>query len=714
MLCRLAIIFLMVGSGFSWQQSFESYYEEIGVVLYQLQVNVRDKNGDPVKGLTKDDFQIKLDGKLQEIQAIEEVSLESMLDSQDYRSLDEIPQAARRVFVFFFDLRYSTRQGLQEARRAATEFVQTDILTSDLVGIFAYHPLGGIDMVTNFTSDPGQLLKALDNLSFQKGRHIIQDPAGFFLGGLLDDYMIQLNGDPNSTVTNDNNNAFSNSHLQEMVELAAKAEDRNYDREVFHFLGNMSAFANGLKYVRGRKNLVWFSTGFDSSGLIGANFEQLSENAERSMSGLYERVRPDQLGEGDIQSKVRKVVTELQGSGTVIFSVDTSLGASRAADKIGLQTLNMFSVDTGGRTFTNNNKLLPALEKIKDITNDYYLVSFYPEAKLSKGQVGRLKVKVNRPRTKVYTNKGIILKPDFKKMSELEKRIHLAEFISRDQIVRAIPVEMKITQLPMSNQLMKLSVQAEIRGDYFLVTQKGKKPRNIEIFTYAFVSSTNQVFDSSHFQFQINTKKLQPVLQETGIKYFANLFTKAGSYKIKMVVRDMDTGRVGTAISQVVVKEPTKGLIATEMVSDQKWVLIRDSISNERKKRLGNLDFSYPYQLAKTNPVPQLHKRVMPGKKARFLYLLNYGDLANGSDQPAIASVIADEEGKPIPLPASAYSASYEMKGKGTTPFSTVMLTVDLNQLPLKTGSSYQMLTQISLDGHNPIRVTSPFVIDTL
>jgi len=713
MVNRMLLFLLISPISWAWQQDFDSYYEEIGVVLYQLQVNVRDKNGDPVRGLTKDDFQVKLDGKLQEIQSIEEISLDTMVSDNQWQSLEDIPQQARRVFVFFFDLRYSTRRGLQEARDAAAEFVQSEILTSDLVAVFAYQPLGGIDMVTNFTSDPTHLLKALDHLSFANGRHIIQDPAGYYLDGLLDEYMTQLNGDPNSTIINTANNTISNSHLQEMVELAARSENRNYDREVLHFLGNLEAFANGLKYVHGRKNLIWFSTGFDSSSLIGADFEDLSQNAERSISGQYERVRSDQLGEGDIQHKVRTVVEQLQGSGTVIFSVDTSLGSGTSSEKVGLQTLNMFSVDTGGRTFTNSNKLLPALEKIKDITNDYYLVSFYPEAKLGRGEVGRLKVNVDVPRTTVYANKGLILQPDFRKMSELEKQIHLAEFVSRDQIARAIPIDMKITPLPMSNMLVKLSIQAEIRGDYFLVTQNNRKPRNIEIFTYAFVEETNQVFDSSHFQFKIETNKIRTVLEKTGVKYFANLFTKPGAYKLKMIVRDMDTGKVGTAIQNLVVHQPQEGLIAAELVTQQPWVLLRDTIVNERKKRLGNLDFTYPYQLASTEPVPQIHQRLMPGQKAKFLYVLNLKPETAGIFKPQIASAITDQNGKAIPLPANAFEAEYDFKGSAS-PLATILLTVDFDQIPLVNGNSYQMLTQFTMEGHTPIRATAPFTVDSL
>lgn len=713
MISRLFFAIVALSGSWVWAQDYESYYEEIGVVLYQLQVNVQNKKGGPIKGLTAEDFQVRLDGKTQEIQTIEEISLESMVENNRWETLDEIPQQARRVFVFFFDLRYSTRRGLQEARLAATDFVQTEVLPSDLVGIFAYRPLGGISMITNFTSDPGHLIKALDNLSFANGKHIIQDPAGYFLGGLLDDYVTQLFGDPNSSVINATNNNISNEHLQEMVELSAKSEERNYDREILHFLGSLSAFAKGLKYVRGRKNLVWFSSGFDSGSLIGASFEELSANAERSMSGLYERVRSDQYGEGDVQSKVRKVVKELQGSGTVIFSIDTGALGKKSSEKTGLQTLNMFSVDTGGRTFANRRKLLPALEQIKSITNDYYLVSFYPDANLKRGEVGRLKVKVDAPGARVYTNKGLILEPDFKEMSELEKRIHLAEFVSRDQLVRAIPFEMKINQLPMSDQLVKLSVQAEIRGDYFLVTEQKQKVRNMEIFTYAFVSETNQVFDSTHLQFEIEPRKLSSVLSETGIKYFANLFTKPGAYKIKMVVRDMDTGKVGTAISKIVVQEPTQGLIASEMVTNEPWVLLRDKVVNERKKRLGNLDFSYPFQLASTKPVPQIQPRVTPGQKASFLYLLNYRDTQDDKRIPQIASVIADQMGKPIQLPPDSYQAEYDFKGEAPY-LATVMVTIDLDRLDLKTGSSYQLLTQFTLNDQPPIRAASPFLVDSL
>ena len=63
---------------------------------------------------------------------------------------------------------------------------------ADLVGIFTYTPINGIQMAANFTSDTGLLLTALDDLGLDKSKHTIDGPAGYFLSELLNDFQRRL------------------------------------------------------------------------------------------------------------------------------------------------------------------------------------------------------------------------------------------------------------------------------------------------------------------------------------------------------------------------------------------------------------------------------------------------------------------------------------------------------------------------------------------
>ena len=692
-------------------QEYDTFYEELDVILYQLQVNVQDKDGNPVKGLTKEDIQIRLSGDLQEIETVEEISLDNIIVQGTVKEAAAVPEQARRIFVLFFDLRYSKKGGIIAARDAAFEFVQTEMLPSDMLGIFVYNPLSGISMVTNFTSDQNHLLDALDTLGLSEMQNTVAGPSGYFLQGLLDDYQNRLQDAQSRAVQpTSRRGSFKGAaldYLLEATEKAALAEKRNYESEVRNFLGAFKAFADGLKYIRGRKNILWFSSGFDSSSLVGVNLAELTKNAERSLYGDIDRVSTDQLGRGDIQNLANQTVKALQGSGSVIFAVDTSRLDGLSGQKSGLQTLNFFSVDTGGRTYTNQNDLLPIMEEIQNITDHYYLVSFYPKVKKEKpGKIHNLKVKIDKPGVKIFANKGVLLDVDFRKMSKLEKQIQLAEFIGRDQEARAIPLEVGVMQTPMNEKLVKNTITVDVTGDYFLDTQKDKRAKRLEIFTFAFTGKTNEIFDQANFQFKLEPQKISEVLKENGVKYIADLFLAPGNYKLKVIARDMDTGKIGSSIQDLNVAGTEIELAGPTLLDQGKWVMLRESEELQARKKLGDLDFSYAYKFQDQDLIPSSNTLVLANQKASFFYLLDH--VKDG--KPTAGAVMMGPDNRPIQIPASALQIDYDMP-KTNERLARVLLTVDLSQLNLKAGNDYKMLAQFAVPGKLPLRSVSDFKV---
>jgi len=711
MFWRLMSLLSLMATPCLAMQEYDTFYEELDVILYQLQVNVMDKEGNPIKGLTKKDFEIRLSNDVQEIETVEEISLDNIVVQGTVNKATTVPEQARRVFVLFFDLRYSKKGGIIAARDAAFEFVQTEMLPSDMLGIFVYNPLSGISMVTNFTSDQNHLLDALDTLGLSEMKNTVPGPSGYFLSGLLDDYQTRLQDAQRRAVQpNSRRGQFKGAaldYLLEVTEKAALAEKRNYESEVRNFLGAFKAFANGLKYIRGRKNILWFSTGFDSSSLVGVDLAKLSQNAERSLYGDIDRVSTDQLGRGDIQNLANQTVKALQGSGSVIFAIDTSRLDGLSGQKSGLQTLNFFSVDTGGRTYTNQNDLLPVIEEIQSITDHYYLVSFYPKVDKPKpGKVHNLKVKISKSGAKIFANKGILLDVDYRKMSQLEKQIQLAEFIGRDQVARAIPLEVGVMQVPMTDKLVKTTITTDVMGSYFLETQKKRLPKRLEIFTFAFTGDTNEIFDQANFQFKLEPQKIAEVLKDNGVKYISDLFLAPGKYKLKVIARDMDTGKIGSSITDLTVADTSFELAGPTLLDQGKWVMLREPEELQARKKLGDLDFRYAYKFQQQDLIPSSHNKVSADQKASFFYLLNHVRNQN----PKTGAAMVGPDNRPIQIPASALQIDYDLPGDHET-LARVLLTVDLSQLQLKAGTDYKILAQFSVQGKEPLRSISEFKV---
>ena len=713
-------MFKWIGLSFcllSYAHDFQSYFEEINVVVQQIQVNVRDKYGNHIKGLALEDFEIKLEGKVQKIEAIEEISLEKYLASDDPDVL--LPQSAKRLYVMLFDLRYTTLRGVLAAQEATKRFILDEMLPTDLVSVFVFHPLRGVELVTNFTNEIEPLLEAIDTLGLQAAQNRIEGNSGYYFSSVLDEFrdarnrpstIVDSSGEA-PTGINNNTDIIGLDHLIEIGEFARKAEQSIYIREVKGFLNSFEKFADAMRLIKGRKNMIWFSAGFDSTGLTGVDNAELNSNQALIERGQFYRVSPDQYGSSDLQYEAKELVEHLQGSGTVVFALDTFLLENGSGSNPGLQSLNFIAADTGGQVFHNQNDLSTPLSDIKNMTNDYYLVTFYPEANVKKGRVASLKVKVKQSGAKVIATKGLVLEPDFQKLSELEQKIHLSEYIGKDVVVRGIPLQVGVMEVPAADGLVRITADVEIRGDYFLSAEKlnTKKPRPIEVHILAIAQDSVRIFDSSYFRFTIEPEKSKDLLAETGVKYFGDVFVKPGDYTLKIIVRDMLDGRVGTDLRGM--KVGKQQLYGPAVLAQNNWVLLRQPEESARRGKLGGLDFSYPFEVAGRKLVPQVGSLVDGNKAQSFFYLLNYRESPADGMAPRVAALVMQEDGKVIQIPSDALSANSELERDA--PFLTnVVVQVDFSKLNLPKGKAYKLFTQFGFDGRAPLRSSSEFFLE--
>ncbi len=710
---KLFLLSILLAPGLM-AQDFQSYFEEFDVVLYQLQVNVRDKEDNHISGLTKEDFKLLLEGKVQDIESVDEISVNNWTEADPEKP---IPEQARRLFVFFFDLRYTTKKGLLEARDSARNFVQTELKPTDLVGVFAFNPLSGIMMLTNFTSDQNHLIDAIDWLGLKGTKNVVQGPSGYFFSARVDSLTTEVLGlnnragdsqDPETPADPaDAAEAAALEHMAEVADMARKAEQKIYQREVTSFLKSFHKFADGLRLIRGRKNMVWFSTGFDTRSITGATIEEFTRNQALIESGQHYNVSADQFGVTSVQHEAQELIEALQSSGTVIFSVDTSLSGDGSQDKVGIHALNMFSIDTGGKVYQHYSDLSEPLNKIEQLTNQYYVLNFHPNVELNKGKVGKVKIKINNhPKAKIHTTKGIMVEPDFGKLTPLEKQIHISEYLGRDQLASGIPMQVSVFKTPVNDKFVKLSVSVDLRGDYFLGFKDPS--RELEVHTLA-LAADGDLFDRAYFRFKLEPEKVRETLNDTGVKYFATLFLKEGDYKLKVVARDLGNGKVGSSILPIKIENKYDDLAGPTLISSEKWVLVRESDQSQQLRRNDKLDFSYPFTAGGHNLILQTNP-IIKGNRADFFYVLN-GDGSVKDTPPKITALVMDSAGKMTIIPTSALSADMDYRG-GNRHSMNILLKVDMSELDLESGKTYNFMTQFKTAGGQQHRSQLEFVFE--
>ena len=176
------------------------------VVIVNL--TVLDRNGKPIENLTKDDFLLYEDGKLQKLQAVDFQRLSDQTlppptevkapePPKRYNPANEKAAAAtkllskyqdRRLMILFFD--FGSMQPAEQirSREAAVKFLTSQMTPSDMVSIMTYG--SELKTVQDFTSDRDLLISQInkfragdssENATFADEGADSQDQSGQFV-----------------------------------------------------------------------------------------------------------------------------------------------------------------------------------------------------------------------------------------------------------------------------------------------------------------------------------------------------------------------------------------------------------------------------------------------------------------------------------------------------------------------------------------------------
>lgn len=695
-------------------QDTPQVFESMDVRLQQIQVNVATRQGDPIRNLTKEDFEILLSGKKQTIVALSEISL----DDEAQKEVANVPQMARRLFIFFFDLRHTTRLGLLNARKSAGLFLQEKFLPIDLGMVATFHPDKGIEVLCQITSDAHSLLQAVDTLGLvtttQRGR------AGYFNSGFVAENAGTL-GNLNSqidqifsagiesTETGIGGNEDLESlqfdqevleHIADILQRAQRAEEDVYRADVNRFLLQFQGFGNALRQIHGRKNLIWFSSGFDEKILTGNSDRDIQKDSDAISRGEIWNVSTDSTGNVGIQSNLKDAVEFLQNSNTMIFAVDTSLNENSTSGQSGLQSLNVFSKDTGGRLFRNSNDLSEPLSQIRDITSHYYLISFEPTTNLDLGEAHKLKIKTQAKGAQIFANKTLILAPKFADLSPLEKQMQLSDYLARDVISNAIPTRVETYPVPGANNLEKLVVTAEIQDTYY--RNDPNTELAMEVIVQAVRIPQDFLFDASYYRFAIGKDTLADK-NRSGILFLTDLFLAPGNYRLKTVFRDLNTGKVGSQIRELKVEPHTSPLAGPYIMENPAKIIVRASEESQKTLRGDQLDYSYPFTINSSSQIPGKPTQFSLQKSYGFFFFIDKKATNPVTENPKMNAFLMDENKQPISIPADAISAGHESHGK--EPFLVgLMVYLDFSKIKLTPNKTYQLFTQFLYDKEDPYR----------
>jgi len=619
------------------------------VVSVEVPVNAVDRDGQPVRGLTADDFEVWDGSERQKISSFEAVDLSALEAAHatagpgSVQPLPELDSSARRHFLLLFDLSFSSPTAVLKARLAARDFMLNHLHPSDLAAVATFTIERGPKLVMTFTPDRAQLARAIDTLGMQHGLQVDKaDPLRFIIEG-------DFNASGASSMMADSNRSQRDQMVfQELQALSLLAEktERSYEiGRISDFSRALSNLGRALNSVQGRKQVVMFSEGFDSRLLIGRDTLDADNNLDNAniAGGQHYLVDNDaRYGSTTLQNEMNRMLEEFRRADCVIQAVDIGglrdhTDATNRPQINGQESLFYMANETGGELYKDANNLGDQLNRLLNRTSLTYVLTFERSDLKTDGAYHRLRVKVAKLPAggRLAYRSGYYAPRPFRDLSPLERNLLASDNIAAGTPRRDIAMNVLLAPFRASPTEAYVPVILEVAGRSLLSGQPGDKV-NVEIYAYA-SDAQGQMRDFFTQKVGFDLSKGRKGFEETGLKYYGHLDLPPGDYRVRVLVRNAQTGH--TAVESVQVQVPayaeTRPFLLPPFFIDKgsHWLMLRENDQTGRSGngRAGSTSVFYPFTVSGEPYVPAARPVLHGDEKAQVClvaYNLGKGDLS--------------------------------------------------------------------------------------
>lgn len=544
---------------------------KVNTELVQTDVMVFDKKGHFVDGLKAEQFVLKVDNKPQTISFFDRVtSAKANAGANAARVPGANPANTTtstatiqgRTVIFYVDDLHLAPDSLSRTRKAITEFIDRGMSEDDQVAITSSS--GQIGFLQQFSNDRVALRSAVARLNYRTMTKLDMDspPMSEYIAmkirdgdeATLNSYITELQrqncfksrGEVICTMSHQAMKMVVRERAQEMVTMASPATDNT-----LIMLENLMRMAAQLP---GRKIVFMVSDGF-----------YLNDRKSGSMSRI-KRIT-DAAGRAGVVINTldaRGIISEMLGADN-----PRPMSGDGAISNIGevmasQDGLNALAGDTGGRAFRNTNApMAEFVEKVLDETANYYLLAWRPDGEEQKrGKFNRIEASIiGRPeltvrlRTTYFKTAPLPIlslkkksDKDPEKAREDDMRVVIDAPVSQTQIPTVL--DLTLSQMPGVGTQLTATIQIS-RDALTFDLSDGKQSSDLDIGGI-FYNDKGKPLNSF-----VGRLRVFPVPENASSDrraqavYAFHAWLPAGLYQVRIGVRDIKSGRIGSAMQWI-------------------------------------------------------------------------------------------------------------------------------------------------------------------
>jgi VWFA-related protein len=504
--------------------------------LVLVNVVARDKKGNLIRDLKKEDFTIFEDNKKQDISSFDFENVDALQTAGLAEStvsgtatqgalLKNTEQSGlqardRRLMLLFFDFSAMDPEQIDRAVDAAKSFVTKQMQPADLVAVVSLSTNLKVDL--DFTDDRAKLQTVLSGYSSGEGQGFDNGATGSAEGAA------ETGG--SFTADDTDYNTFS------------------ADRKLLALQSLMMT----LGKIPQKKSIVYFSNGITQSGVDNQSaLRATTAAAVKANVSIYPMdIRGLQAlpAGGEAQSASLHGTSAYNGQ-----SVLNDLNSNAASQ----DTLSTLASDTGGKAFFDSNDFTGVFTQVQKDSSAYYVIGFTSTNLARDGKFRRLRVQLNRPDIKLEYRSGYYAGRDFVHSNRADREQQLDDELASELPETDVAVYAGAAYFRQDESHYQLLVSLVIPGSQIpFVQQKDRDNATIDIIGEVRVDGKVRV-GQLRDTVKLAVDSSQQVRRKN-VQYNTTFLLAPGAYHLKFVVRENQNGRMGTFETDVQVPDLRK------------------------------------------------------------------------------------------------------------------------------------------------------------
>lgn len=543
-------------------------------------IEVRDKQGSPIEGLSQSDFTLTENGVPQTIRSFEfhklpPLAADRLPPSTAHKAQPDLltrppgvrvnsigtePPGAyhnKRLLVLYFDLTAMPVVDRLRAFSAAEKFVGTQMTSSDLVAM-AQFSAGAVRILSEFSADRESLLAILQSLSAREVQGFEEATNEVELG--------------------DTGAAFG----QNDAEFNVFRTDRQ--------LAGLQTMTRMLGRINEKKALVYFGSGLQLNGMDNqAQLTATVNDAVRAGLSLWPVDSRGLTAEAPLGD-----ASKASPSGTGIYTGAAALAVSTSLQR-SQDNLWTLAADTGGKALLDSNDLAAGIVAAQKATSSYYILGYYTTNDIADGKLREIKVSVKgNSQAALNYRRGYFAQRRFEKLAPSDRERQLEDALLAGDPITEITMAVEVDYFRINRAEYLVPVALKMPGrDFTLSKQRSADRARIDFIGEVkdqYGTTVQNVRDKMDLKLD---SSVAAALPQQPIEYQTSFTLLPGSYRLKLLARDLESGRIGTYesafaipdLAQDEIRLPISALVIRSQAEGTRLGL-RKSIKNKPDDRL--------------------------------------------------------------------------------------------------------------------------------